>query len=900
MRVALVATVALVVGHPLLGQTVLVQVVGADTSQPLIGAIAHLVTPAGDVVSSRLSDRNGRVLFTRVASGQYRVRAEMLGHGDGESRVFGVVDGASVPLVLQLEPRAIAIEGVAVTAEAGPCESRPAQEGRLLADLWDEARKALSAAALTDREGIYRYSLLRYERSLDTDGVILDETQDRQRGYMRTPFASRAVEDLTRDGWVDRGITEWVYDAPDAQTLLSDAFLDTHCFRLVDGGADRPTLIGLAFEPTGENADLPDISGTLWIDRDSVALRWIDYTYENLQPEVRPGDATGRVEFQRMPAGTWIVPEWWIRTPLVEVDVSRSDRRTRITGFHVSGGRVIEALEAGGRDLGRGVTTGAIEGIVVDSLGMPIRGVEIGTVGSNQTLFTNAEGRFNIVNLAEGTHRVRFIDSDLAALGFEPPTVTREVVGGVSSSLEFVMATPGALLREACGTETEPGTSVLGGVVRNAVTSASIAGAMVRVQWSRLELNGASSGVVGRQAWTELSTTTDPFGVYRFCSVPRREELTVVASVDGVDGAPTRLAISSDEEVHTRTILYSPERFRAAAAPPEPPAVPAVDGARIKSGRIRDAATNAYLADALVELPDLDIRAVSDRDGHVRFQDLPEGTHVLRAERLGYERIEATLDVPGAQEFVVLLSPIQAPDVDAPGAVVGRVTDERSVGVSDVDVRVVGQPSARAITNPRGRFRIDGLDPGVLDVRFERLGHTSRTAEFVVQGGHTAELAVEMPTQAIELAPIEVTIRSPALERSGYYERAAQGFGHHFDREAIERIRPEIVYDIIDRAPGVRANDPRRAQLGAPSYAVNPRVVTLTGPPGGLGSIPPRADDETKCYMSLYIDGVRMSDPDLQQIQPVFVEAVEVYMGSDTPAQYGGNRCGAILIWTRR
>jgi len=552
VRVALVATAALAVGRPAVGQTVLVQVLGADTSQPLVGAIAQLVTPNGEVVASKLSDRNGRALFSGVAAGQYLVLAEMLGHSTGKSPVFGVVDGGSVPLVLRLETRAIAIEGVSVTAEAGPCQSRPAQEGRLLADLWDEARKALSAAALTDREGIYRYSLLKYERSLDAEGVVVDETQERQRGYMRTPFASRAVEDLARDGFVQRGTAEWVYEAPDAGTLLSDAFLNSHCFRLVDGGPERPTLIGLAFEPTGENEELPDISGTLWIDRDSVALQWIEYTYENLEPDVRPGDATGRVEFQRMPAGTWIVPEWWIRMPLVEVDVSRSDRRRRITGFHVSGGRVIEALEAGGRDLGRGVTTGAIEGIIVDSLGMPIRGVEVGTLGSNQTLFTNAQGRFNIVNLAEGTYRVRFVDADLLALGFQPPMVTRDVVGGVSSSLEFVMPTPAALLREACGAETEAGSSVLGGVVRDAVTDAPIPGASVRVTWSRVDLVATT----GRRTDTGFETTTDGFGVYRFCSVPRREELTIVASVDGKDGPPTTLAISSEEEAHALVISW--------------------------------------------------------------------------------------------------------------------------------------------------------------------------------------------------------------------------------------------------------------------------------------------------------------------------------------------------------
>jgi len=557
LRAAVIAAAFLGAGREAGAQSVLVQVLGADSSQPLVGALGHLVTPSGDAVVTRLADGNGRVLFTGLEPGRYRVRAEMLGHATEESEVFSVEEGGSVPLVLRLQSRAIPLAAVQVTAESGPCERRPAQEGRLLADVWDEVRKALSAAAVTDQQGIYRYSLITYEQDLDRNGVIVTDEQTPQRGYMRTPFASRAVEDLTEEGFVRRSASEWIYHAPDAGVLLSDPFLDTHCFRLVEGGPREAGLLGLAFEPTGENERLPDISGTLWLDRDSVALRWLEFPYENLEPEVRPGDATGRVEFQRMPEGAWIVPEWWIRMPLVEIESGRSDRR-RITGFHRSGGRVVEILEAGGRDLGQGVSTGAIEGLVVDSLGLPLQGVRVGTAGSSQSIFTNAEGRFNLVRLAEGTYRIQFVDPDLEALGLESPTITREVAAGVSSYVEIIMPSPAALLKEACGAEAAPSTSVLGGVVRDAATGEPIEGATVGVRWSAIRLTGARSGVIGRESYTEVRTTTNPLGVFFFCSVPRQTEMEVAVGVDEVEIAAETVTLGGEEE--GRILVVTPER----------------------------------------------------------------------------------------------------------------------------------------------------------------------------------------------------------------------------------------------------------------------------------------------------------------------------------------------------
>lgn len=78
----------------------------------------------------------------------------MIGRSAGESELFDVAAGASVPLVLRLEARAILLEGVEVTAAAGPCETRPRVEGRLMASV--VGREAFTVLEATDGFGVCR------------------------------------------------------------------------------------------------------------------------------------------------------------------------------------------------------------------------------------------------------------------------------------------------------------------------------------------------------------------------------------------------------------------------------------------------------------------------------------------------------------------------------------------------------------------------------------------------------------------------------------------------------------------------------------------------------------------------------------------------------------------------
>lgn len=517
-------------------QTVLVRVLDAETSGPLVGALAYLVDSDGRTARNVLTDERGRALFLGMPAGSYAVRVEMIGMATTETELFDVPEGTTITRDVRIESRAIELAGLEVELESGRCTVRPGAEGLLVAEIWDEARKALSAASLTDERDSYRYETIMYDRRIDREtGVVLSEERNRREGFMKTPFESHPAEDLVQNGFVQRDGKDYVYMAPDATVLLSDAFLDTHCFRIADAGAGEAGLIGLGFEPTGERKSVPDISGIMWLTRETAELQWLEFHYEYLDPEQTSPEVGGRVDFQRMPDGTWIVPEWWIRMPVLATQTDRQGRtRPYIARYHQTGGLVRDVREAGGRSLGQRVQTGGVEGVVMDSLGAPLRGVRVGVLGSNQEVYTNGEGEFSITGLTEGRYQVRFVDPGLEGMGYIPQPVARDVIRGELSYMEYHMPSMGDALFEACrGVPRQDGEVVLAGTVVDEL-GRPVPDAVVRVQWTGYSLGGGGSVIddVGdlREDMNGFEVTTSEIGSYSFCTVPASARLRLSAT----------------------------------------------------------------------------------------------------------------------------------------------------------------------------------------------------------------------------------------------------------------------------------------------------------------------------------------------------------------------------------
>ena len=308
------------------------------------------------------------------------------------------------------------------------------------------------------------------------------------------------------------------------------------------------------------------------------------------------------------------------------------------------------------------------------------------------------------------------------------------------------------------------------------------------------------------------------------------------------------------------------------------------DSGVAKLGRVADAETEEPLQDAIVDLPELGIRLRSDADGRVTLPSLPAGRHLIRADAAGYEVTEGYLRVPGEADFLVLLEHALVADPQAPGRLVGRVTDETGeLGLANVDITVLNRVSGRTLSNQQGRFLLEGVAPGLAEVRFERLGYEPRTQLIVVQPGRTLDVRVGMSTEPIPLDPIQVVaVRSDYLERSGFYERSVRTWGAQFGPSDLEAILPEQLSDLMARVTGVRVE-------GGRGVGDRARVLSFR---------------REECQLDIYVDGVRRPpDYDLNEIPPAQVEAVEVYQGLDIPIEFQGfsrTGCGVVLIWTKR
>lgn len=216
----------------------------------------------------------------------------------------------------------------------------------------------------------------------------------------------------------------------------------------------------------------------------------------------------------------------------------------------------------------------------------------------------------------------------------------------------------------------------------------------------------------------------------------------------------------------------------------------------------------------------------------------------------------------------------------------GRVTDENGSGIAEVTVTALGHEGAETLSGWGGRFVLSHLVAGPVELRFEMLGYASLTATVEVEAGATTHVGVTLSAEAIELDAIDVAVdgRSLYLEGNGFYRRSERGFGLQFSRERLDELRMLEVSDAVRDVSGIRLQ--RDPYVMDRVYALSPRMRRFTG---------------ESCALTVYVDGVKTLDPNLNQVQPDWLVAMEVYLGADAPAQYRTTMsCGVVLLWTRR
>lgn len=285
---------------------------GTDTAIP--GALLLLLSPDGEEVASGVSGETGAWVLRAPTPGEWFVRVERIGFAASTSGPLRVAAGAELTVPLEVSSAPLALPTLTVESESGGCGLDPT-EGEVVWRLWAEARKALRVAEIT--EGSVAFLTETAERYVDPWGTSLgNEHTEFRTTAGRSPFRVPPAAELQTRGFVrDSSLGGMAYYGPDAPVLLSDIFQESHCFSAVTG---KDGLVGLAFEPASDHVRV-DVRGTLWLDSESSELRSIDWGYVGLRERHDLGigpDASGRITYDRLEDGGWIVREWTIQVPI--------------------------------------------------------------------------------------------------------------------------------------------------------------------------------------------------------------------------------------------------------------------------------------------------------------------------------------------------------------------------------------------------------------------------------------------------------------------------------------------------------------------------------------------------------------------------------------------------------
>ena len=304
------------------------------------------------------------------------------------------------------------------------------------------------------------------------------------------------------NGFVQEQADGTFYYAPDANVMLSDAFLDTHCLRVREGEDETEGLIGLAFEPVEGRRGHIDIRGVMWLEPESSELQWLEYAYADLDAELRSRHVGGKVMFAGLPNGTWVVREWYIRMPRPGM---RPNPFTNIperflAGIRETGAVVMRILTPLGETLVE-AETGTIEGTVLDSLHTrPLEGARVFAEGTDHSAVTGEDGNYRLTGLTEGVYRIAYHHPVLEEVGFAPEPVEVEVRRGEIAPLRLLTPSRREVLRHACAEE-EPldRTAVLAGRVVDGVSGVPVEGAIVTATWAGWDIGtiGPGSNVRG-------------------------------------------------------------------------------------------------------------------------------------------------------------------------------------------------------------------------------------------------------------------------------------------------------------------------------------------------------------------------------------------------------------------
>ena len=324
----------------------------------------------------------------------------------------------------------------------------------------------------------------------------------------------------------------------------------------------------------------------------------------------------------------------------------------RTSSFEILRGRLLASL-AVLACLPLGLSAQSVAGSLVRaSDGAPLAGVSVTLLDLGgvpvASAVSDAQGGFTLQAQEAGEYMVLLDQegyanqlSDVLTLRAGAPltlnlTVEVQRVGETGVSIDTLdgVALLQAAIADACRDVFVPGLhGILFGAVRDEATGIAIPGANARLRWRE--------GGVGVAA-SEARAASDESGAYLVCDAPAAREISIVASLTGVEGDEQAVTVTAGtmRQLDLWIPLSDPSQ-----------------GGNI-IGRVLDSRSGTPLTGASVRLQEAGREAITNERGVFILRDVESGPDVINIEMIGYAEQEKVIQVLGgrAQDVVVRLT----------------------------------------------------------------------------------------------------------------------------------------------------------------------------------------------------------------------------------------------------
>ena len=831
----LALTCSILAPSRLSAQHVLGQVVDSTSGLPVGRGFVVLLDESGNEVARSLSSEDGRFSLIAPSGGEYRLRSERIGFGASVSEPILLTTGQQVLVRLPVTALPVRLATLIVPGR-NRCSTNP-EQGASTVLIWEEVRKALAATVWAEEQEMFHYRMYNYRRELDARRISrIAETGAARSGLTDPPFRSVPVEQLAREGYIVERVDGMWYYLPDAYVLMDQQFLGTHCFHVVRDEDERPGQVGLAFEPMNDR-NLPDVEGTLWLDENSSELKELEVQHTRVRYNIRDRRIGGTVRFMMLPSGAWIVREWQVRTP--KINVTQDSREVRgyaseVDGFADTGGEIYQVSTRNGNTVFE-APLATIVGTVFDSTAAwELPGAFVSVAGTNFRSLSDATGRFELTVPLAGEYVLTLEHPRLDSVAAPEQTETVELVRNSSTEVTFALPHLRSSLGQLCGRALRsPDSRVIFGVVRDSASGTPTSGVTVAASWQSFDLPTQPGGGIlnpraveaaGRHAVVrELreEVTTGGSGFFAICDLPATR--------------PVRLSAEGYGKISREASVIFPRQ----------------------------------LGDLLL----------------MAWDKLPGGAYDF----------EYAAPQPAWKIDLALGAPRQAPVAPPSSVLYGTVTDSAS-GEPLSGVTVIVNNGQRVVTSTDGQYQLLDVEwrQPTSQIEFRRLGFAPVVLSLQVNSPNGELLLdVSLPQPAIRMAEVVVEgerVSVPA-RLAGFYERREIGIGEFLTEEDWEDLPTAEVADVLSRQPGVTLAE-WRVLLSRATYSCRRSGVSARVWVDGVSvskEFIRRIDIQSVVGIEVYH---RIADGPLQ-----YSSAADRI--SPTAPPQSSSTCGVVLIWTR-